>query len=293
MEHTTAFNPDRTFSKEFDGVDKPDIGGLFSAIKPLLLFVIIVAVYMLIITLGAFIGHQKLLNGIKEPETAIETTVASVLGLLAFILGFTFSLTWTRFANRNRMVIEHAKAIGVCYLRTGLITQSQKVQVRKYLYDYTTLLLEIQTGKQVENSIRRIDELHMLIWKEAESLVREEIDSEMRSLFVTSVNDLISLSLERKTITLFIKVPNAIWRTLLLLAAIGMLGFGYQAGIFGISKLFQLLLLPIAFGLVIVLISELNSNEPKRRRFRVIRRPLKEVLDMMKEEKLGRVVELG
>jgi hypothetical protein len=78
-------------------------------------------------------------------------------------------------------------------------------------------------------------------------------------------------------------VPNAIWRTLLLLAAIGMLGFGYQAGVFGISRLFQLVLLPVAFALVIVLISDLNSQDP-RRRFKVTRRPLREVLDMMRKD---------
>jgi hypothetical protein len=266
-----------------DAGDRPDIGNFISALRPLLLFLIIVAVYMLIITLGAYIGHQKLVSGIKEPETAIETTVASVLGLLAFILGFTFSLTWTRFANRNRMVIGHAKAISLVYLRTGLITAPQRMQVKKYLYEYTNLLLAAQGGHDLESTLARIEELHMLIWKEAESLAKEDIDSEMRSLFVSSVNELISLSFERKIVTLFIKVPDPIWRTLLLLAAIGMLGFGYQAGIFGISRLFQLLLLPVAFGLVIVLISELNSHQPKRR-FKVTLRPLMEVLILMKKD---------
>jgi hypothetical protein len=283
MKQVIDIRPDVASLKDPDANGQPDIGKFFSALKPLFLFIIIVAVYMLIISLGAYIGHKKLIGGIKEPETAIETTVASVLGLLAFILGFTFSLTWTRFANRNRMVIGHAKAIGLCYLRTGLITIPQKLQIRKYLYEYTNLLLAMQSGKDLERSLSRVEELHMLIWKETETLVKEDIDSEMRSLFVASVNELISLSLERKTVTLFIKVPNAIWRTLLLLAAIGMLGFGYQAGVFGISRLFQLVLLPVAFALVIVLISDLNSQDP-RRRFKVTRRPLREVLDMMRKD---------
>jgi len=258
-----------------------DIGGYFSSLKPAILFLVIVVVYMLIITFGAFIGHQKLLNGIKEPETAIETTVASVLGLLAFILGFTFSLTWTRFANRNRLVIQHAKVMEVCYLRAGLLPERQKLEARKILFEYANLLLEIQKGLEVEKSLLRINELHVLLWHETVSLVREDIDSELRSLFIASVNDLISLSNERKIIALFISIPNAIWRSLLLLAAIGMLAFGYQAGIFGISKLFQLLLLPIAFGLVMVLIADLNARDPQRR-FKVTQRPLIEVLEMMK-----------
>lgn len=269
------------FSKYLEGNGvRRDIGGVFSSMKPSLLFVVIVVVYMLIIMAGAYVGHTKLLRGIKEPETAIETTVASVLGLLAFILGFTFSLTWTRFSNRNRMVIQHAKAIELCYLRAGLMPARQKLQTRKLLYEYTTLLLNIQQVQHLEKLLCRIEELHLLLWQEAVSLVEEEVDSELRSLFTASVNDLISLSLERKTIALFIKVPNAIWRTLLLLAAIGMMAFGYQAGIFGISRLFQLLLLPVAFGLVIVLIADLNSQDSQRH-FKVTKRPLEDVLEMM------------
>jgi uncharacterized membrane protein YcjF (UPF0283 family) len=67
---------------------------------------------------------------------------------------------------------------------------------------------------------------------------------------------------------------------LFFLAAIGMLAFGYQAGIFGISRLFQLVLLPIAFALVMVLIADLNSQD-LRRRFKVTQRPLMEVLALM------------
>ena len=275
---------DIEFKRHFpsEGSEK-DIGRIFSTLRPWVLFVIIVVVYMLVISLGAFFGRQKLLNGIQEPETAIEATVGSVLGLLAFILGFTFSLTWTRFANRNRMVIAHAKAIVVCYLRAGLIPEQQKLQTRVLLKEYTEILLGIQTGSDVQKSIARAEEIHGLIWIETVSLVNEEVDSELRSLFIASVNDLISLSLERKTVTLFIRVPNAIWRGLLSLAAIGMLAFGYQAGVFGISRLFQLALLPIAFALVLVLIADLNSTDV-RRRFKVTQRPFVEVLEMMEKE---------
>ena len=272
------------FKRHFPPEDsETDIGKFFSKIKPWILFAIIVVAYMLVISLGAFFGHQKLVNGIKEPETAIETTVGAVLGLLAFILGFTFSLTWTRFANRNRMVIAHAKAIEICYLRAGLIPERQKLVVRKLLKEYAEILLGIQTGADRDMSLARINEIHKMIWDETVSLVKEDVDSELRSLFIASVNDMIGIAMDRKIIALFIKIPNAIWRGLLYLAAIGMLAFGYQAGIFGISRLFQLVILPVAFALVMVLIADLNSQDI-RRRFKVTQRPLFEVLEMMEQD---------
>jgi hypothetical protein len=178
------------------------------------------------------------------------------------------------------MVIAHAKAIELCYRRAGLVPEKQKLRTRVLLKEYTEILLGIQFGADMEKSLARVEEIHELIWAETVSLAKEDVDSELRSLFTASVNDMIGLAMERKTITLFIRVPNSIWRGLLSLAAIGMLAFGYQAGVFGISRLFQLSMLPIAFALVMVLISDLNSQESQRR-FKVTRRPLSEVLEMM------------
>ena len=261
---------------------KKDIGGLFSSLNPWVLFAGVVVCYMVVMLLGGYLGRVRMMAGIKEPETSMETAVAAVLGLLAFILGFTFSITWNKFANRNGLVIEHAKAISICYLRAGLIPEKQKLETRKILHEYMQVLLHID-GKNLERSLLLIDHVHIALWRETVSLVKEDMDGEIRSIFIGSVNDLMSLSLERKTIALFIRVPNAIWRSVFFLAAIGMLAFGYQAGISGINKLFQLTLLPVAFGLVIVLIAELNSQD-SRRHFKVTNRPLREVLEMMEKQ---------
>jgi hypothetical protein len=122
--------------------------------------------------------------------------------------------------------------------------------------------------------------LHSLIWQQTASLVDEEVDSEIRSLFTISVNDLISIAMERKAVALFLNIPNAIWGSLLFLATVGLLSFGYQSGVQGMRSIFQMFLLPISFGLVIVLIADLNSSYPQRH-FKVTQRPLKELLKMM------------
>src|SRR5215217_2547349 len=83
-----------------EGSENKDIGGFFSSMKSGFLFAGMVVVSMAVVLLGGYLGRQRLLSGIREPETSIETAVAAVLGLLAFLLGFTFSLTWSRYANR-------------------------------------------------------------------------------------------------------------------------------------------------------------------------------------------------
>jgi hypothetical protein len=259
-----------------------DIGTFFSSMKSTVLFAVIVSIYMLIILLGAYIGQVRLSNGVKESQASIDTAVAAVLGLLAFLLGFTFSFAWTRFANRNRLVIEHAEAISICYLRTSLIPEKQQQEARRLLKEYTSIIQNIQTTSELDHSLAKITKIHALLWTQTTQLVNEEMDSELRSLFVASVNDLITLASKRKVVALFIRLPNAIWIILFCLATLGLLAFGYQAGISGVSRSFQLLLLPVAFGLVIVLIADLNSQEAKRH-FKVTQHPIKEVLEIIEK----------
>ena len=265
-------------SEEANGKQK-GFGTYFNSMKPWVLFLFIVAISMAVIIFGVYIGRQKLINGINEPETSIGTSVGSVLGLLAFILGFTFSITWTRFVNRNSLVVDHATAIGLCYLSAGMIPEKQKSAIRNYLQEYTALLLNIRERHQVETDLARLNDLQTFIWLETESLLKEDMDGELRSVFIGSAKEMIGLALKRKTIALFIRIPQAIWTSLLLLSAMGMLVFGYQAGISGINKLFQLVLLPMSFGLIILLIIQLNAQDLPH--FQVTKRPLIDVLEMM------------
>lgn len=260
-----------------------DIGRALSSIPPWALFALVVVFCILVMGFGAWVGHLRFLRGVREPESPIGTAVGAILGLLAFMLGFTFSLTWSRFSSRNSLVIAQAKAIGVCYMRTSLIPEAQKQETRKLFREYIHILLGFRNTDHIEKSLARIDELHVLIWQQTASLVQEDMDSELRSLFASSVNELLSLYVERKTIALVYRIPDAIWSTLLFLAGMGMFAFGYQTGIIGIRKIFEMPLLPIAFGLVIVLIADLNTSSLQRR-FRVSQKPLQDVADLMNKD---------
>jgi hypothetical protein len=44
------------------------------------------------------------------------------MGLLAFILAFTFSFTSSRLDIRKQLVLEEANAVGTAYLRAGALT---------------------------------------------------------------------------------------------------------------------------------------------------------------------------
>ena len=101
-----------------------------------------------------------------------------------------------------------------------------------------------------------------------------------RSLFAASVNKVIDIAEERNTVGLVFRIPNALWSSLLLLTAMSMFSFGYQTGINGASRIFKIPILPVAYGLVIVLIADMDSTN--FRRFKVSHKPLENLQKMIK-----------
>src|SRR3990172_11677164 len=80
----------------------------------------------------------------KEPEAPLGSLVGAVLGLLAFILAFTFGITASRFDARKQLVLEESNAIGTTYLRAGLLPQPQGLEVRRLLREYADIRLNIK-----------------------------------------------------------------------------------------------------------------------------------------------------
>ncbi len=259
------------------------IGQFFSSMPTWALLGLIIFLCVLTGGTGAYIAQQRYLSGVKFQETSIGTAVAAIFGLLAFMLGFTFSLTWSRFANRNSIVIKQAQTIGTCYLRTSLIPEKQKQEIRRLIREYTTLLLAIQTEDEIEKKIVRFDELQITIWQQTATLAQEDVDSELRSLFISAINELISLSIERKILGLIFRIPNPIWASLLILSGMGMFAYGYLTGTNGVLHIAQMILLAVSFGVVIVLIADLDSKG-LHRRFKVTQVPLQYVQDMMEKD---------
>lgn len=260
-----------------------DLAHFITSINPWILFGLVVLFCVLCAEAGALIAHLMVRKGIKEPEAAVGTAVGAMLGLLAFMLGFNFSITASRFAERKELTIKQANAIGTCYLRTSTIPKKQRLEIRKYFHEYVTILLgKTYPEKEIDKAIKRLDKLHILIWRQTASLVQEDMDSELRSLFTASVNSVIDLAGERKTVALVFRIPTMLWTSLFLLAGIAMFSIGYQTGTQGKRRILDLPLLAAAFALVIILIANMDSTAPHR--FKISLKPYSDLEEMMQED---------
>ena len=108
-------------------------------------------VILLAVEGGFLFGKWRQRRGAHERETPVGEIVAAVLGLLAFLLTFTFGMAAARFDTRRELVLEEANAIGTTYLRAALVPEPQRTEIRTLLRDYVDLRLEaVQPAMSVQ-----------------------------------------------------------------------------------------------------------------------------------------------
>ncbi len=214
----------------------------------------------------------------KDPEGPLGSFVGSLLGLLAFILAFTFGITANRFDSRKQLVLEEANAIGTTYLRAGLLPPTQGLESRRLLREYADLRLN-GTTDNIGETLKKSEVIHAQLWSQAKSLVQADMDSEIRSLFIATLNELIDLHQSRLTVGLQYRIPGTVWLAVYLLSLLSMLAVGYQVGMSGSRRAYGTPVLAAAFSLVILMIADIDR--PGAGLIRVSQQPIADVQQMM------------
>src|SRR6218665_3510798 len=93
--------------------------------------------FWICMTIGNELGyHYGLRHSAKESElsrSVSETLKAGILGLVALLLGFSFSATVSRYDLRNRLMLDQANAVGTCYLRAELLDPEARAAIQTTL----------------------------------------------------------------------------------------------------------------------------------------------------------------
>jgi hypothetical protein len=229
---------------------------------PLWLLIICMAVGVsLCVEAGYRLGRYRGQLPERETEAPVGTMVGATLGLLAFMLAFTFGLAASRFEDRRQLVVEEANAIGTTYLRAGLLPQQQAGKVRQWLSSYVDSRLEAVRTGDPEIALRRADELHPQLWNEAEIAARGQGDSVAVGLFVQALNETIDVHARRVLVGLQSRLPPPLWVALFLLTGLAMAGVGYQEGIAKSRRSPALLVLVLTFSIIMALIADLDRPQ--------------------------------
>jgi hypothetical protein len=259
------------------------MASLIASIPSWLLFLLTLAIGLLASEAGAKLTPQKHKDRLNEKEESSSTLTGAMLGLMAFMLGFTFSITASRLGDRKKIVSDQANILITCYLRTHLIPEKQGTESRRLLSRYTDLLIESANLPDLNKNIIQLENYHLQVWNTAATLVNENMDGELRSLYISSVNEVIEIFNERKTIVLIFRIPATLWISLLLLYTLSMfvIGAGYSTP--RSHRSVNLYITAIAFSMIVVLIAEMDTPA-KMGRFTVNQQPLREVQQIIKND---------
>ena len=223
-------------------------------------FIVILLVVLLSVEFGYRLGKYRRRRREEEKEAPLGTMVGATLGLLAFILAFTFSLAASRFDNRRQLVLDEADAVGTTYLRAGMLPERGQ-QVRDLLREYVAARLDaLQPGKFVEG-IRRSEDTQQKVWTEAETVGQKNPNAITVGLFVQSLNQMIDLHAARMQAALRSRIPGAIWLGLFAVAGLSLATMGYHAGLSGTRRSLAIVAVAVTFAVVIELIADLDRPQ--------------------------------
>lgn len=194
----------------------------------------------------------------KGKDAPVGSVIGGTLGLLAFLLAFTFGMAASRFDTRRELLLDEVNAIGTCYLRADLVPDPERVEIRKRLREYVHLRAELtQKAESLPELFARSDVLLDELWSQAVLVGKKGGDSVMHALFVDSLNDVIDFHTKRVVVGAY-RIPGMIWLALYLVALLSMGAVGYQFGLAGSRDIAISLSLALAFSIVIGLIVDLD-----------------------------------
>jgi hypothetical protein len=221
-------------------------------------FLLALLVGLLSLECGYRIGLWRNRRFAEEKESPVAAMTGSILGLLAFMLAFTFSMAAARFDARRQAVPQEANAIGTTFLRSRLLPEPQRTEVTALLRSYAELRADKMEAGNVSEVMAESAKLHEEIWSKGVAAAEKDPGSIMTGLFLQSLNETIDLHSKRVFVGLYSRIPFMIWLSLFSLTIIGMISVGYQAGLSGTKRSPEMVLLMLAFAGVLYLNVDLD-----------------------------------
>jgi hypothetical protein len=221
-----------------------------------------IGLVLLSLETGFFLGRR----GQRADKVAVSGAMAgTTLGLLAFMLAFTFNSAEARHQTRKAMVVDEANAIQTTWLRAGFMAEPARGKMRDLLRDYVNVRVKAVTGAlELTDALRQSDGLHDRMWQGAEEASRAEPNSIAIGLFVQSLNEVLDLHVKRLTVGVRNRVPGTIWLTLYLLMVLAMSMMGIQIGHSGARRVGLEAALALSFAIVLSVIADLDRPQEGR-----------------------------
>lgn len=191
---------------------------------------------VLALRLGHMVGvRSNSVKNCKPCKEHIATLLSSLLGMLALVLGFSFSIALERHGSRSEAVIEEANAIGTAYLRTEILPETYRIQTQDLFAQYLDVRLKeshLNLTQRAERDTldQQANRLQMQLWRVSSQAAIQDPNPVTTGLFVQALNDMMD-AYGKRYAELNRHIPELVLLLLFLAFIIcgGMLG--YSAGV--------------------------------------------------------------
>lgn len=220
----------------------------------------------------------KLIKG--NAEYALDDTIpASILGVHALLLGFTFSMSIGRYEERRHHVVKEANAIGTAYLRSQTLPAPYDTQAQTLYKAYVENILRygkmVYGHDDIDQVTNELATIQKQLWTQAQEITKTH-RTPIESLYLVALNEVIDDHSER-TESLRNRLPLTVLVLLLITLAMAMMSFGYVEGQRGRKNSFWLVTLSVLFAVVLTII--IDMDRPRRGWIQVSEKPMEELYE--------------
>jgi hypothetical protein len=243
------------------------VSHIFDLVPIWLMLIGTILVLVLFIEFGFRLGKRAKAVVKKAQTSQVRAIMGAGLGLLAFMLAFTFSTAQSHFETRVQNLAEEARVARNAFLQADLLEEPRRTEAKELLKDYIdsrregTEVSDVPAEEELAKLLEKAEDIQHRLWMlavNADSPSEEENSSSVNSSFSTSVLLLTDIHYTRLHSAVMNRIPLTIWMTLYLMAALSMTIMGYQAGLTDRRSPVATVTLAIAFSAVILLITDLD-----------------------------------
>jgi hypothetical protein len=220
-------------------------------------------------------GHLWLLQRSGETESeSHDHLLSAVLGLLALLLGFTFSLALNRYEARRDLVVQEANAIDTVWLRVQLLEPQSRAAMSGLLRAYVDARLAWSEADAAADSSARTAALQQKLWAVTGQAMRSEPNPQLSRAVMDAMNQSFDLASARAAAR-SAHVPDRVLTVLLLYAVLSAAMLGYTSAAKGKPQRIATISVQVLLTLALVMI--LDLDRPRSGAIQVSQQPLEEL----------------
>ncbi|QTH62748.1 hypothetical protein J1N51_08135 [Psychrosphaera ytuae] len=220
--------------------------------------------------LGYGVGRYVQRRTTDEVKSLTGSIQGSILGLLALLLGFTFSMSMQKYDARTQALIEEAATIQQAQIGASLLPTKQQDEIRSLLSQYIETKQELAHISVIEHTqrqsqLKQVREIQYQLWQLSnDTQLAPEIRSIIRADF-------------KRDAQINNHVPDIVLYLLFFVFVTAVTILGYSAGLSGKRLTVPIALVSILITLIVYIIIDLDR--PKRGLIKTELTPLMSISD--------------